>query len=100
MPLDSSPAVHQPIHRGQERLPVVSGQGERLGVIAEALPLGGTRDLSIEPFACVCETVELRNQLVLAHLIQGRHRSTDLTSTGSLTTFASSRASNDLTLGG
>jgi hypothetical protein len=68
MPLDSSPAVHQSIHLGQGRLPVVSGPGDRLGVIAEALPLGGTRDLSIEPFARVCETVELRNQLVLAHL--------------------------------
>jgi hypothetical protein len=62
MPFDSSPAVHQSIHLGQERLPVVSGPGDRLGVIAEALPLGGTRDLSIEPFARACETVELRNR--------------------------------------
>jgi len=100
MPFDSPPAVHQLIHLGQERLRVVSGQGDRLGVNAEALPLGGTRELSIEPFARVCETVELRNQLVLAHLIQGRHRLTDLTNTGSLTAFASSRASNDLALHG
>ena len=73
MPLDSPPAVHQPTHLGQVRLPVVSGQDDRLGVIAEALPLGGTRDLLIEPFARVCETVELRNQLLLAPLVQGRH---------------------------
>jgi hypothetical protein len=45
MPLDSSPAVHQSIHLGQGRLPVVSGPGDRLGVIAEALPLGGARPL-------------------------------------------------------
>ena len=69
MPFDSPPAVHQLIYLGQERLRVVSGQGDRLGVIAEALPLGGTRDLLIEPFARVCETVEFRNQLLLAHLI-------------------------------
>ena len=100
MPLDSPPAVHQPTHLGQVRLPVVSGQDDRLGVIAEALPLGGTRDLLIEPFARVCETVELRNQLLLAPLVQGRHHLTDLTSTRSLMAFASSRASNDLTLHG
>jgi hypothetical protein len=47
-----------------------------MGLLAEPLPLGSPGDLLFEPFASVCDTMELGEQLLLAHLIQAGERGT------------------------
>jgi hypothetical protein len=54
-----------------------------LSILAEELPLKGTCDLVVEPFARVCNTAELGDQLRLAHLVQPNHRATQPIATGS-----------------
>jgi hypothetical protein len=76
MSLDGSPAVHQSTHLGQEDLSFLSGSGSFMGFLAEPLPLGSPGDLLVEPFASVCDTIELGEQLLLAHLIQAGQRGT------------------------
>jgi hypothetical protein len=70
MSLDGSPAIHQSTHLGQEDLSFLSGSGSFMGFLAEPLPLGSPGDLVVEPFASVCGTMELGEQLLLAHLNQ------------------------------
>jgi hypothetical protein len=73
--LDSSPAVHQSVQLGEECLLVLSSPSSLLGGIpAEPLPLCGTCDPLVEPFARVCDTTEFGDQLRLTHLVQAHHR--------------------------
>jgi hypothetical protein len=82
MSLDGSPAVHQPTHLGQEDLSFLSASGSFMGAVAEPLPLGSPGDLLVEPFASVCDTMELSDQILLAHLIQAGQRGTVPIGTG------------------
>jgi hypothetical protein len=76
MSLDGSPAVHQSTHLGHEDLSFLSGSDSFMGFLAEPLPLGRPGDFLVEPFASVCDTIELGEQLLLAHLIQAGQRRT------------------------
>src|SRR3954468_9361317 len=96
MPLDGSSAVHQPVHRRQGGLLVLSSPRDLLGLPAEALPLDGTCDLLVEPFERVCDTAELSDQLRLAHLVQTNHRATKPTSTAGPAVFRGRLVPDDL----
>lgn len=87
MCLDGAPAVHQPVHFGQEGLLIVSRPCDFSRVCAELLLLGGTRDRVAEPVACARETMELCEQFRLIHQVQASHRATVLTTTGSSPAF-------------
>ena len=69
MALDGSPAVHQSIQFDQGDLLVLSSLSDLLGVLAEALPIGSTSDLLVEPLARVCDTMKLGEQFRLTHLV-------------------------------
>jgi hypothetical protein len=69
-----SSAIHQSIHLDEESLLVRSGPSGVRVILAEPALLGDVRDLEVEPFAFGRETMKFRDQFLLIHLIQVRHR--------------------------
>ena len=74
VPFGGSSAIHQTIHLDEESLLVQSGPSCVRVRLAEPALLGDVRDLEIEPLAFGRETMKFRDQFLLIHLVQVRHR--------------------------